>query len=324
MASETLATLLAAPDLAPDVEAAVTEGLSVYAEAHPAGGGLTLLHGLAAVGPPALAAQAEAAIWRLEERGHPCPSWATGRAELVRAWIGADALRDRETVVAEFRHPGQPAHTLSLLTDPNRKGLLEDVILTGDAAHTRRSLAGAGLVDGFRTTAPDQLAGRLRRGLELADEQAGAVLLDTQVASLRALLYARLRDLPAPRAVGDRWAPVSESARWGLVDRFLQSPEAAGLTGADLVVRCAVDYKLDWGDGDPLRWSPEVVNDFLHGWLPQQEMTVVTTATPAHLRAWVRYAGRLAGLYPAYVEATAAAVTQRPGHVLRPLTGWWA
>lgn len=103
-------------------------------------------------------------------------------------------------------------------------------------------------------------------------------------------------------------ASVSETARWGLVDRFLHSPEAAGLVGAELLVRCAIDYKLDWADGDPLRWSPELVADFLLDWLPRQEMLVATVGTPVHLRAWVRYAGRLAGLHPAYVEATVASV----------------
>ncbi len=304
MASDVLAMLDQLPAVAGDVQPSISQELINRAERHPAPNASGLLYGLGMVAPPDLARRALAAAERLESKGGRRPTWASGPARFVRGWIGSDVYRDREIVLAEFQHPGQPPHALTLLIDPNLGGLLKDVIVSESADEMLAQWSGEQLDVVFEEATGQQVAGRLSQGLDAAELYASSGLVDKDVSSARALLTARLKALPVA-AVEDE-PEMDGDARSALVERFIASPEASDVIEPELVVRCAIDFKVDHGDGDPLRWSPELVTGFLLDWFPRKVTIIGETVdrVPDVLRAWVRFAGRQKGLGPHLVSAT--------------------
>jgi len=138
--------------------------------------------------------------------------------------------------------------------------------------------------------------------------------MSEDVRGLRALAKARLRLLP-PARPGLHREPLDEAARQALVSDFFTSPEATAGSRhdqADLIASRLVDYRSDYGDGDPLRWSPTVVELYLCDWYPRKvaadEAEIGQVA--AVLRAWLRYTGRRRGLQAALIEETVKAVAE--------------
>lgn len=287
-------------------------------EARPTPNAVGFLYGLNLVAPPDLARRTQAAIGRLEEKGGRRPAWAGGPARFVRGWIGTDEYGDREIVIAEFQHPGQAPHALTFLLDPNRGGVLKSLVVSESADEMLAGWSVQLTTVEFRKAAADVVGSRLRRGLELAEVCGDDDLVDEDVASARALLVARLNVLPA----GDSGAGEPEmdrEARLALIERFLASRQARGVPGAELAASYAVDFKVDYGDGDPLRWSPELVSEFLVDWFPRK-VTIAgrsVETVPDGLRAWVRFAGRQKGLARHLISATEREVTARRADFLR-------
>ncbi len=263
------------------------------------------LHGLSLVGPPELAKRAEAAVGRLEAKGSRRPAWATGPSRFTRGWIGGDVYGDRKVGLAEFQHPGQEPHAITLLIDPNEGGLVKNVIVSQSADEMLAQWSGMQPDVVFEESSSEQFARLLAGGLDAAESYASNDLVGEEVASARALLVARLKTLPQCQAE-DLERDLDEVDRAVLVDRFLASSEASHLAQRELVAECAVDFKIDYGDGDPLRWSPEVVSDFLLGWFPRKVTMPGQTVegVPDALRAWVRFAGRQKGLARHLISAT--------------------
>lgn len=175
---------------------AVGQALVQRMEALPTPTAVGFLHGLDLVGPPELAGKAHAAIERLEEMGCGRPTWASGPARFKRGWIGADKYRTREVVVAEFQHPGQRPHALTVLLDPNLGGLLKDVAVTLSARELLKGWSRRAPEVIFRLSTAEQIGGRLRRGLDALEFYAEEDLVEEDVASARAVLLTRLRGLP--------------------------------------------------------------------------------------------------------------------------------
>lgn len=320
MASDVLALLAVTEDL-PDAAAiwsAVGQELIHRVEARPMPNAVALLHGLDLVAPPELARRAHAAIERLEKNGGRRPAWASGPAQFRRGWIGADDYGDREVVVAEFRHPGQRPHVLTLLLDPNLGGLLKDVAILERANECLRGWSRRAPEVRFRQATAEQVGGRLGRGLDAAERYAGDGLVQEDVASARALLLARLRALPAGEE--ESLEPeLDDEARAALIESFARSPEARCLPDAELVAERAVAFKVDYGDGDPLRWSPELVAGFLLDWFPRKVTMIGQTVewVPDALRAWVRFAGRQKGLAGRLISSTEQEVEANRQEFLR-------
>jgi HEAT repeat protein len=126
---------------------------------------------------------------------------------------------------------------------------------------------------------------------------------------LRALLLSRMRGLPAgepPETV-----PPDDAARAAHVEGFLATPDAPP---DDDVTRAILDHCLlarcDFGDGDPLRWSPTVVEMFLLDFLPRKVAldTGQIRAMPDVLRRWAAFALERRGLERRWIGETQAAI----------------
>ncbi|HZW00919.1 MAG TPA: hypothetical protein VFF55_05050, partial [Candidatus Deferrimicrobium sp.] len=75
------------------------------------------------------------------------------------------------------------------------------------------------------------------------------------------------------------------------------------------LVRWAIDFAADY-HGDPLRWSPIVVELFLADWLPGKVNLEAgeVEALPGVLRAWLRFVGQKRSFEARLVAETLAAV----------------
>jgi len=112
---------------------------------------------------------------------------------------------------------------------------------------------------------------------------------------MRALLAARLATLPPAAAVGVQELDA-EGREW-LVAEFLGAPEAAGLLSepaAVTVCHSLIAYRCDYGDGDPLRWSPTLAGLCLLDHFPvkvcldEPDLPLV----PDVLAAWVTFSAQ--------------------------------
>ncbi len=270
---------------------------------------LALLLALAATAEPPLAALARGAARRLRAEGVPEPPWAgqVGRAEFLEGWRVGHAYGDGEVVLASFRHQGFEPHLLGVLIDHNLGGIARGALVGRDGGRGVEAWRGDPEFS-IQPIGAAEVAGRVLAGIGRADGH-----LDPPVNEgyrrARALLASRMRSLPGG------WeeptpAPLCPEDRAELVADFLASAEAKGLAAAEDVAETIVDYGCDYGTGDPLRWSPAVVELYLCDWYPRKVIQDrrVARRVPEVLGAWVRYAGRRRGLPAHLVEETLRAV----------------
>ena len=132
----------------------------------------------------------------------------------------------------------------------------------------------------------------------------------------RALLLARATRL-LPEGAEDLLdtasdEPLTDDARDALIQEFLTSPFAPGLPQATAIVDHCLIARCDFGDGDPLRWSPSVVELFMLDYLPRR-ITLTPDeieALPVVLTAWVRFALTKRGLEEQFIDEAAQAVDE--------------
>jgi hypothetical protein len=274
-----------------------------------------LLLALAGVAPSRLATKARTAAAGLARRGVPAPAWAAevGRAVATDAWIGTDTYGDQEIVMIGFAHPGGDEHTVCVLVDHNRSGIARDAYPAAPLPETLarwREAEAEGIT--LRPVPLSEAAGCLADAM-LAADFAPEGAIGQKLSEMWALLTARLAAMPGGERPGR--AEVDAAAREALVAQFLSSPEAADLLAEPSVVAVChslVAYRCDYGDGDPLRWSPTLAGLCLLDHFPQKvaldgpDLALV----PDVLAAWVRFAGRLRGLSPVAVLRTLSAVEE--------------
>lgn len=127
-----------------------------------------------------------------------------------------------------------------------------------------------------------------------------------------ALLRARLTALPAGEAEVPEW---TDQRRDELMQSFAASCRARGEELDDVDgfnASLLVDFRCDYGDGNPLRWSPTLVEICLLGWVPRK----VTAdredleRLPGLLDAWVRFAAERTGLPASALHETRQAIRQ--------------
>jgi hypothetical protein len=285
-----------------------------FAQGHGGPGGAALLLALAAV-QPGWASQASAAARQLMAKGVSAPGWAAaiGRPRFTAAWLGIEPLGDQDVLLAGFAYDGQAEHALQVLIDNNLDGIAKDISLMAGVDQVLREWHKAMPELRFLPLDAETAARRLADALRVSDEYGPEGPMNADFRPLRALAKARLRQLPASRP--DPAEPLEEAARQTLVREFFSSPESAPvrhLAQAELIASRLVDYRCDYGDGQPLRWSPAVVELCLCDWYPRKVAAdeAETGHVAAVLRAWVRYAGRRRGLTSALVEETDQAITE--------------
>jgi hypothetical protein len=105
---------------------------------------------------------------------------------------------------------------------------------------------------------------------------------------------------------------LGQADRDTLLADFARSKEAGHAKVVRELVSYFVDYKADYSDGDPIRWSPIAVELCLVNWFPRK--ITIDRATqrrvPDALRRWVRYAAMRRGLRAELLAETLDAIDQ--------------
>ena len=284
---------------------------------------LALVLALAHVAPPEWDEAARLAAQELLATGVKPPPWAEsiGTASFAGAWLGIEPLGDQEVLFVSFQHQGQSPHALQLLIDNNLNGVIKDAQLVPAVAELLERWHEGMPEMTFRQLNAAEVSTRVAAALEMSDLPWLEPPWTNDFRALRALIAARLRLLPEPAPRPDP-APMADELRAELTQDFLRSPEGAADRGRPEGRRLAesiVDYRADHSDGDPLRWSPIVVELFMNRYANKVELEPGDVERlPDLVRAWVRYAGRRRGLSPELVEETLEAVARfepdlRPG-----------
>lgn len=290
-----------------ELEATIGPAIVEAAEAMGGPEGLAILLALASVLEDDLRGPAEEAAERLRARGIPEPAWAEviGRPAFEGAWRLADPYDDQLAYFATFRYPDRPGHVVMALYDENLGGIIKDAaagIPRKDPRPRAERRPGARVSDAD----PGEMASRITGAI-----RAGDLYLDNDWTESfrhhRALLLARMRLLPAA-PLPEPPEPPDEGARAALTAEFLASPfapEDPGPEVASIIGHC-LDARCDYGDGDPLRWSPIVVELFMLDFLPRKATldAAEIRALPEVLAAWVRFALTRRGLEERWIAET--------------------
>ena len=263
---------------------------------------MAVLAALAAVAPARVATRARTAAADLEQSGIVAPAWAAvaGSALPTEAWIGADVYGDQEIVIVGFAYPAlpdDPGHSICVLVDHTQRGVARDAYTAAPLSQTVarwREAQGDGIT--LRPATLPEVAARLADALIATDFSEEPAAADGRtLVEMRALLAARVAALPPAAAVGVEELDA-EGREW-LVAEFLGSPEAADLLSepaAVSVCHSLIAYRCDYGDGDPLRWSPTVAGLCLLDHFPVKVCLDGPDVglVPDVLAAWVSFAAR--------------------------------
>lgn len=327
-----------------EVDALIGEGLISYAARQKSPAALALLSGIACLGTPRQAAQAERAALALMDQGVARPAWAehVGAVAAAECYLNSDAFGDRDEVVCVFSYAGHEQHALVVVVDYNAGGLARDGWVTSQVAKLLDYCQGpASGADGdeqkagtswpagpFRQIDPAD-ARRILANALAATEAAADPAVSATFPSYHAFIRARVRTLPPARPAAAAGLPAlppdvavavpgrrrlwRKDQRAALVARFLASDEAEDLSDRQAASRCAdhiVEYGCEQDFGRPLRVSPAKAETFLLEWLPRKVVLsrADQEAMPHVLLAWTRWAGAKSGLAASAVAATLDAV----------------
>jgi hypothetical protein len=294
----------------PDTPGSFAEALVRHAAELGTPDGMAVLAALAAVAPSRVATRARTAAALLEQQGIAAPAWAAvaGKALPTEAWIGSDVYGDQEIVIIGFAYPSLPGdsgHSICVLVDHTEGGVAKDAYPAAPLAQTLarwREAEGDGI--GLRPASLAEVAARLADALLATDfgglhqpplKHTEARTDGRTLAEMRALLSSRLATLP-PAANTGLEELDAEGREW-LVAEFLGAPEAADLLSepaAVTVCHSLIAYRCDYGDGDPLRWSPTLAGLCLLDHFPVKVSLDAPdiALVPDVLAAWVAFAAQ--------------------------------
>ena len=281
-------------------------------------GALAALRAIGALEAHAASVPARAAADRLAGAGTAEPAWAgdLGFARPLAAELICDpTFDDGVSVLIEFSGPGASSHTVGVYIDHNMGGLVKDAFVAGPLSEVRATLAAsAGEEAGLAMHELDlgEARARVEQALELLDRTLGPPV-DDDVHSLRALVEARVRLLPAGAALPVEFVDVTPKEREDLLEAFVASREGERWLDDDDaldVAAAAIDFGADYNHGGPLRWSPVVVEVFMTSWLARKvgREREFFERVPAVLADWVAFAARRRGISPAAAREAVAAV----------------
>ena len=190
-----------------DVEELVGEGLVSYAAQQRSPAALALLSGIACLGTPRQAMQAETGALALMENGVVRPQWVehVGAVTAGECYVNSDMFGDRDEVVCVYSYAGEEPHALVMVVDYNAGGMLRDGWVTSQVDRLlERCRASSAGDDGHsvRATFSQVEAPQARRLLEtaLAVTEAGqGPPPSDSFASYHAFIRARIRTLPPAR-----------------------------------------------------------------------------------------------------------------------------
>jgi Plasmid pRiA4b ORF-3-like protein len=246
------------------------------------------------------------------------PAWAADVGE--SAIVGAAVMRDPvfddgRTVFLESRHDDGATLALGVLIDRNLGGMAKDVLLAdsiGEVEQTMHDHSDEQPVElVLERIEPGVAAGLIRDAIETTDIT-WRPPVDEDYWNGRALALLRCDQTPNVVSAEDpREVPLPE--REALSAEFLASPEGAGFAADGdeaWVASLAINFGADYAGGDPLRWSPVVVELFMADWVPRKVFTTdaFLAKLPDALDAWVRFAARKRAVPAEAVALTRAAI----------------
>ena len=251
----------------------------------------------------------------LAERSDRLPDWLArlGETEVYAAQEMVHVLGDGDNVHLAVRFAGGAELTAVVYIDHNVGTLAKDAFVVPQSMAELEALM-RGIVDD-----PDTVW----RALDLADarvritEAIGRAAMtvppfesDTWPAC-RPIVEWLARRMP-PGGVGYQRPVWSERDQQQLAERFFASPFGAPLDDADHrgLVKSAIWFGVDYGPGDPLRWSPVAVEIILVDWIPRKlvDDVVYLSKAPDLLRAFVRFCHAERGIRPELTRDTLAAI----------------
>ncbi|HUZ35353.1 MAG TPA: hypothetical protein VMV17_03405 [Streptosporangiaceae bacterium] len=204
---------------AADLEELIGEGLVEYAAQHASPAALALLSGIACLGTPRQAVQAEQAGLALIERGVARPAWSehVGAVAATDCYLNSDLFGDQDEAVCLFSYAGTDPHALVMVVDYNAGGILRDGWVTskvstllercqppGDTAPRQASGAQPARAarGGFRPVTPAQ-ARRLLEAALTATDTATDPPVSKSFPAYHAFIRARVRTLSPKDPVAD-------------------------------------------------------------------------------------------------------------------------
>lgn len=242
---------------------------------------------------------------KLEDEGIGIPKWSSdlGRGRVVRSIVVRETVfDDAGTVWLESEFPDEQRLAVGVAIDHNLGSTAYDVLLADSidlvaelfAEHSDPQAAEEMRIEELD---PADGAGLVLEAIEMTDHYLDPPVKE-EYADHRALALQWSTGIEGGPRRPPEPTPIGEEERTRLLESFLHSPEAAtaSIAADDLaaeIVRLAIDFGSDYTNGDPLRWSPTVVELFMTDWFPRKvvEAAELETAVPAALEAWIRYAG---------------------------------
>ena len=245
------------------------------------------------------------------------PSWLSCVGETTvtsAAAMRENVFDDGFTVFLAARHATGDSHALGVYIDNNLGVMAKDIVLTDSIDGVREIMRENPVEDGelsLESIDPAAAAAEIRAAIRLTE-----MTLDPPVADgyapLRALAMLRADEVPGVVSRPDREEMPTE-ARDALREEFLSAPEGRAFASDGdeaFAVSLIIDFCADYVDGDPLRWSPMVVELFMADWLPRKVLADedLLAALPSALDAWVRFAGRKRGIGAEAIETIREAI----------------
>ena len=251
----------------------------------------------------------------LAERSDRLPDWLArlGESEVYAAQEMVHVLGDGDNVHLAVRFANGAELTAIVYIDHNVGTLVKDAFIVPQSMAELEALMRAKVDDPDTAWRALDLADARVRITEAIDR--GAMTIppfesDTWPAC-RAIVEWLVRRMPAG-GVGYQRPVWSERDQQQLAERFFASPFGAPLDDADHrgLAKSAIWFGVDYGPGDPLRWSPVAIEIILVNWIPRKLIDDVAylSKAPDLLRAFVRFCHAERGIRAELTRDTLAAV----------------
>ncbi len=257
-------------------------------------------------------------------RRHPLPDWLAGlgAARPGKVMEMTHLLGDGEDLLVEMILPGGDAPqriTAVLYVDHNLGTVAKDGFAVAEpidslvAAMEAHTEAEGGTR--FAEVDPADARARIEEAIGDGYRLWPPLESDTWPASRPMLEWvARLLPEGGTGYVRPEW---EEDARSALTEAFFASPHAAGLHDPDHrdLLESILWFAVDYGPGDPLRWSPPAVEMLLGDWIPRKIVAPAPflAKAPDVLRAFIAYAHAERGIPARYTVDTLEAVDRVEG-----------
>lgn len=250
------------------------------------------------------------------------PPWfrALGEAVVERVVESVDPLGDGDNLHLELHWPTGQVLTIVAYIDHNLGSVVKDAFAVPMEVEemidvTRPHVDDRGIT--FAEVDPAAARARLEQAIDWSNRTVPLIETDTWPV-IQPLLGWALRLLPADGEAPEpkEWEPEELDA---IAERFLASPEAAGLEGADTdLVDHILWYGTGYGSGDPYRWGPPRVEILLLDWVPRKIIAPFEDLArlPTVLRAFIRWAHGEAGIAAELGAETLAVIDGYEGDYL--------